>query len=310
MSRQKRPTPFGLNRAKGGRYPCGVCGVAQKMTAAHVPPQCAGNGPQVLSTTATVTPDGQIRRLPARQGGMSVYGLCDPCNNTAGVLYDKQYKEFADLLRPHWVREWTLELPRTIGLPAGSIRPGAVARSILLGMAALTPTWMFENWPTFMPSLLKPETSPVLPDDAHLMMAYSRGQTGRLEGFSTTITNPRHVPLISYASVYFAPLAWQLVASDNVRSMKRLGWAEVSNWVKIPVDETHDVSELVRNMTATTHPLHDPRQRHGVYAHMASDQTSVLSKHSTYSVATTKAQLSSRGTSRNKCSYRSPKTVT
>ncbi|OZC92999.1 hypothetical protein CH282_01680 [Rhodococcus sp. 06-418-1B] len=143
-------------------------------------------------------------------------------------------------------------------------------------MAALTPTWMFENWPTFMPALLDPDVSPPLPDDVHLMMAYSRGQTGRLEGFSTTIINPRHEPLISYASVYFAPLAWQLVASNNVRSMQRSGWAEVSNWLNFPVEESHDLRQLVQSMAATAHPLHDPRHRHSAYAHMASDETSVL----------------------------------
>lgn len=276
VSKRKSAEPFGMKRTKYGTYTCGACGITGKMTAAHVPPQGAGNAGPVRATTAIITPTNEVKYYPPRQGGMLVYGLCEPCNNAAGVHYDRGYIEFANLLRPHWIRDWRLALPHTIQLPDGQIEPGTVARSILLGMAALTPTWMFDNWSNFLMDLLDPKSATALPDDVHLMMAYSRGRTGRAEGFATTIIGSRDTILTSFASVYYAPLAWQLVDSESARLLRQMGWADVSSWIGVDVGEVRDLRSLVRAMTATSHPLHDPNWANGYYAHMSSSEVSLL----------------------------------
>lgn len=207
---------------------------------------------------------------------MFVFGLCAACNSTAGRLYDPAYAELADLLRPHWITDWRLELPLTIGLPTGEVRPGAVARSTLIAMSSLTPK-MFDDWPEFLGELLDPGAAPSLPNDVRLMMAYSRGMTGRAEGFAATVIGPgRDAFITSFASIFFAPLAWQLVDEDSADPLSRQGWVDVSEWVTIPVTEIRAVNSLVKRMAATTHPLHNPNMVNGYWCHMSSEDVSIL----------------------------------
>ena len=59
------------------------------------------------------------------------------------------------------------------------------------------------------------------------------------------------------ASVYFPPLAWELIhAGESI--LDKHGWVDVSKWTQLPPGEIHKLTDLVPSLPATCHPYHHP----------------------------------------------------
>src|SRR5689334_3450657 len=113
---------------------CGVCGRVETLTKTHVPPQSAGNsGAEVRRSHFVKTDDGSVTARESRplEGGMWVYGHCGDCNTIASK-YDGDYAAMCRAMVDGYAG--TRYFP-----PAVPISPGAVARSVLMGMFALAP---------------------------------------------------------------------------------------------------------------------------------------------------------------------------
>lgn len=263
MSKQKRK-PIGPARRSKAKAKCGVCGLSKQMTKAHVPPQCAGN--EMLAKRHRLIVKGNVVS-PGRQamGGIFFRGLCAGCNTRASQ-YDGAYGNFAAALAQCWVKSLTLCVPTPITLPKTiDFDPGGVVRSILLGMCATGPL-VNEHWPEFLAVLA--EGKPVeLPSEIKLYLALARGRSARVAGaiFGFHVIGPHarrstEEPLIginAIASVYFPPLAWELIhAGESI--LDKHGWVDVSKWTQLPPGEIHKLTDLVPSLPATCHPYHHP----------------------------------------------------
>lgn len=234
------------------------------MTKAHVPPQCAGNS--MLVPEYKLMSDGDVVSIGRqRLGGIHFLGHCRPCNSRIGERYDKSYGEFADILRPSWVKDWRIACPPKIEVPDGAFNPGKVIRSILLGMCALTP-FMQQYHSDFVKKLMSGE-SVALPGDLKLYLALARGMSARVNGTVAGfyIGGPKQkrgvdgLPrgINAVASVYFPPLAWELV-HDGTSIVGEDGWVDVSEWSERAPCETHQVSEFFTELPVVAHPQHTP----------------------------------------------------
>lgn len=264
MSNRRGIHPLGAVRQKAKKYICGVCGEKARMTKAHVPPQCAGNS--MLVPEYKLMSDGDVVSIGRqRLGGIHFLGHCRPCNSRIGERYDKSYGEFADILRPSWVKDWRIACPPKIEVPDGAFNPGKVIRSILLGMCALTP-FMQQYHSDFVKKLMSGE-SVALPGDLKLYLALARGMSARVNGTVAGfyIGGPKQkrgvdgLPrgINAVASVYFPPLAWELV-HDGTSIVGEDGWVDVSEWSERAPCETHQVSEFFTELPVVAHPQHTP----------------------------------------------------
>lgn len=208
---------------------------------------------------------GTVRIGRQKLGGIHFLGHCADCNSRIGERYDAYYAQFADLLRPSWVKDWRISCPPQIKVPDGEFYPGKVIRSILLGMCALTP-YMQREWPDFVAGLMAGE--PVdLPGDLKLYLALARGMSARVNGTVAGfyLLGPKRrygsdgLPhgINAVASVYFPPLAWELV-HDGTSVLGDDGWADVSNWSTVPPAEPHQLSEYFTDLPVVAHPQHTP----------------------------------------------------
>jgi hypothetical protein len=268
---KRGPQVVGLINHRRDKRPCGICGVRQQLTRAHVPPRCAGNELLVKRYHILVTQDDGLT-LSGRQepGGIHLYGLCDDCNSQAGAKYDDAYGDFANALRPHRVKSWQLQVPHLMSTPGVAFDPGAVVRSILLGMCA-TGSLIREHWPGFPVQLLS-GASVQLPPELRLYLGFARGLTARVSGAISGfhIAGPhlrrgsggQPLGINAVASVYFPPLAWQLVhAGESI--LDREKWADVSGWTAIDPGETYMLSDLVPVLPVVCHPRHHPGRDEG-----------------------------------------------
>jgi len=264
----KRVQVFGLINQRGNKHPCGVCGVKKRMSQAHVPPRCAGN--EMLVKRYRLMANGYVVASGRQDiGGIHLYGLCEACNSEAG-RYDGAYGDFADELRPYWVKSWQVQVPPLISTPRITFDPGAVVRSILLGMCATGPI-IHRRWPDFPPQLMSGNALQV-PSEIRLYVALARGVTARaagaMSGFHVRGPHLRRgasgapMGISSVASVYFPPLAWELVyARETTLTDER--WADVSSWTAIRPGDIRDLRELVPALPAVCHPRHHPLRDEG-----------------------------------------------
>jgi hypothetical protein len=237
---------MGLQRGRGlGR--CGLCGQQRKMTEAHVPPASAGNN-RVGRKRALWVVDSRGAKLGGwKPGGMSVYGLCEPCNHATHDRADPAYADFhrhiERLLRPAARRLLT---PAS-GLPA-DVAPGLVARSVLAGMFAVNPD-LYDRYPVLARGVRLGEPDIRLPDDLRLLLALTPGPRARLGGpvgYMRVLTKREfHIPL---AEVWFPPLAWCLRTARA--SEPQLGpdltstWADATGWVRYAPEFVTDLRNV------------------------------------------------------------------
>jgi hypothetical protein len=253
-----------IDRRRRRKAVCGVCGHKKLMTRAHVPPQCAGN--QMLTKRYRLMLEGhEVSTGRPDPGGIHLPGHCIECNGLAS-RYDGAYGDFAASLKPCWDKSLTLALPKQIAVPDIGFAPGAVARSILLGMCA-TGTLLREHWPDLPMSLTRAE--PVeLPAAMKLYLALARGRSARVAGsiFGWHLLGPNQrrgadgnqIGIMAIASVYFPPLAWELVYTARETILDELGWVDVSGWTRFRPEETHRLRQMVPKLAPTCHPWHDP----------------------------------------------------
>jgi hypothetical protein len=258
---QQRRRRLGLDHVRKHRYPCGLCGTETRLTKTHVPPQCAGNTGLVFRQFFLIG-TGQILRRGGRQiGGLHVYGLCQDCNGLQ-ALYDGAYGEFAQALYPCWIRG-DLAIPGgRMEIPEQDIAPGAIARSVVIGMFGLNAN-LRELYPQLAISLCQRVDSIELPNDIQLRLALARGTTARVTGSMLGYGLLTGVGFSTMAQVYFPPLAWQL-ADDCPSSvlqksslLDRQGWADVSNWISYAPTHRRNLRSLARSLPAVVYPHHD-----------------------------------------------------
>jgi hypothetical protein len=121
---------LGLTRANAQTVPCGLCGVVAPMTKAHVPAQMAGNGPAVgRARYMSRKPDPNdadrfVSMGRSVDGGLWMYGLCDPCNRVIQAPFEVRYKELAGQLKGLWNRSLALSLPSPVTVPDMIFYPG------------------------------------------------------------------------------------------------------------------------------------------------------------------------------------------
>ncbi len=236
------------------------------MTRAHVPPQCAGNTDAVTrakwmlnSETSAIT----LGRYD--RGGIHFPGQCDSCNKAAGRHFDPSYGALSDALRPLWAASLGQPQQESVPMPSIQFRPGAVARSIILGMCATTPL-MRANWPQ-VAAVLDPMTAVQLPAGHRLFLAFARGKTawvsGSTLGIYDNVSYHQSKLLMALSSVFFPPLAWQLVGHGE-RTLVEDGWVDVSDWLSFPITDTHDLQQLVARLPMVKHPRHTVDGAHWV----------------------------------------------
>ncbi|MEU8075932.1 hypothetical protein AB0B31_10820 [Catellatospora citrea] len=254
--------PVGLQRRSKDRVACGLCGVVDRMSRTHVPPQCAGNR-DIVARSTLVSKDQVARQGHALNGGLYVYGLCAACNGLQS-RYDRAYGELATALRGLWARSWLVRLPNMPSLPAADIRPGAVARSVLIGFFGVNPK-LRELFPQLAASLIARDQAIILPRQMRLRLALARGPSARLGGpvggmflFGPRM-NDRPLGFNNFAHLYFPPLAWQLTADEpSLLDVQR--WAEVSEWLTRGADDVAALTALCPTLPVVAHPLHHPSQ--------------------------------------------------
>ena len=219
-----------------------------------------------------IPPDGRGTDVsPGRQdvGGIHLYGLCAKCNGKASK-FDGAYGEFARAMDPLWFKRWQIHLPPLITTLPVEFDPGSVVRSIL-GMCATGPL-IKRHWAE-LPLQLATGEPVEMPSEIRLYLALARGLTARVAGpiLGYHAAGPNHrkdslgVPVGrgAVASVYFPPLAWELVLGTIESTLPDEGWADVSSWTEIRAGDTHSFSDLVAALPAVCHPKHHPtRHQH------------------------------------------------
>jgi hypothetical protein len=261
-AQQRGSRVLGLINYPGEKRPCGICGVKKLMSRAHVPAQCAGNEMLVKRSRFMVNKH-EVDAGRQDLGGIYLYGLCADCNTEAGQ-YDEAYGQFAEALRPNWVQSLQIEVPRLMTTPSVTFDPGAVARSILLGMCATGPH-IRHHWPE-LPAQLLSGTPVTMPPQLRLFLALTRGVTARVAGpiSGFPVAGPMRrdasgtpVGINAVASVYFPPLAWELInPGETMLTDDR--WADVTSWTTIKPGDIRVLSELVPALPAVCHPWHHP----------------------------------------------------
>lgn len=234
------------------------------MTAAHVPPQCAGNS-MITPEYKLMVKEGVVSVGRNKLGGIHFLGHCADCNSRIGERYDQAYGDFAALMRAAWVKDWRISCPPIIEVSGGNFYPGRVIRSIVLGMCAVEPS-IYTKHPAFVEGLMD-GSAVEFPGDTRLFLALARGMSARVNGVVGGIytMGPKRryaddrtpIGILSTASVYFPPLAWELANSEK-SFLPDDGWADVSEWAKLSPGEQHDVSEYFTRLPVVAHPQHSP----------------------------------------------------
>jgi hypothetical protein len=265
----KQPQVLGLINRRGDKRPCGICGVKRRMTQSHVPARCAGNE-MLVKRCRLLVKKNEVDAGRQDPGGIHLYGLCGDCNSEAG-LYDKAYGDFANQMRPLWVKSLRMYVPPLISMPSVTLDAGAVVRSILLGMCATGPL-IRRHWPDLATQLA--EGTPLeMPPELRLFLALTRGRTARVAGpiAGFPVAGPlrrdssgQSVGINAVASVYFPPLAWELIypGETTLTDERR---ADVTSWTTFAPGDTQVLDALVPALPAVCHPWHDPaRNEHWV----------------------------------------------
>lgn len=271
----RAPHPVGLVRRKGVA-PCGLCGEQRKLTKTHVPPQAAGNTGTVRRHLPVTSGGTVIKRLTYR-GGLWVRGLCQRCNNFAG-RYDGAYAQFANAVRQAIPAAHPVALPTHVSrFPDVTVRPAAVARSILIAMHALAPH-LRQIHPAVAAALIAGDDEIELPRPLRLRLATTRssfvaiaGPIGGVLLFHPTRPQGRALGVMSLASVYFAPLAWNL-ADESFSWLDMQAWADGTNWLTRSPGEEVPLRQLVRRLPEVQHPRVDAEAQHGGWMEFLSDE--------------------------------------
>lgn len=269
-------------RRRGESAACGLCGLNRVLSRTHVPPQCAGNNHGVqrryLQTTDRAGMPTLIQSTKRFDGGLYVYGLCQPCNSRA-ARWDKSYCDLATALRKCWSSGALVVPGNRLQVPSAQCSPSAVVRSVLMGLFGVNHR-LRDSFPDLAAGLLAAKDGLTLPPDLVLRVALARGTSGRLTGVMHSrevlgLTGAPHVlTLMSDAAVYFPPLAWQLTRPGSTL-LDWQGWADASPWLPIPVADRRDIRDLVPSLPLVLEPSQDPAIAEGL-VHLLTDEVTPI----------------------------------
>lgn len=209
--------------------------------------------------------EGKLSNERGKIGGIWVRGLCVKCNGMAGSLTDAQYGEFARAVS-RWSRTRLL-IRGTV--PAVSVAPGPVARSVLYGMHALNPV-LRELFPDLAAALARGDDEIALPDGLRLYAALYLKPLARVAGpiHAFRVLGDREA-YMSFGEIFFSPLAWVLAPDEPDLTFQRHGWPDVSDWSTKPSAlRDADLRSLTRTFPPVGHPLHESDD----WAHLFSNE--------------------------------------
>lgn len=253
-----------MQRRKGQITTCGLCGDRTKMTRAHVPPQCAGND-HLVGRSYMRTHHSKATRGRSTEGGLYVYGLCQPCNNL-GSRYESAYKELIDVLSPTRRKSPGFDFNATqVSLPAATFDPGSVARTIMVGAFGIAPT--LRDWyPDLAAGILDQRDFLIVPKKIRLRLGLARGASARIGGMTSGFFfagpwalrdadgNPETV--VPFAEVFFPPLAWML-ANDPQPLLDHMGWGDATSWLNARPGDRQELRSTVPTLPYVSHPSHN-----------------------------------------------------
>lgn len=156
--------------------------------------------------------------------------LCASCNNIQSK-YDTASAALARSLLPWWLKS-SLQLGR-LDPPRVEFQPGAVVRSVLIGMFGLNPKLRVRH-PDIASALINESPVSNMPRSARLYLALARGYKARVTGYWQihTFLATRQLAVESLAQVYFPPLAW-ILADESKPLLDFEGWIDVSPWLAL-----------------------------------------------------------------------------
>jgi len=236
--------------------PCGVCGIHQRLSRTHVPPQAAGNTGAVERADMMTRPGVGLSPGTWHIGGMWVRGLCATCNSFAGSRYDDAYADFARRIHGWAAARHRLAMPQP---QAVSVAPGRVSRSVLSGMLGLSPHIRVLH-PTLASQMLA-GGSVVLPGGMTLRVVTYMGGRAQLTGpMLTGLVDGTSRAIHTLAAVTFRPFSWALVTSDSDELLAARGWIDATDWLRYEDDrETLDLRWLAPGgVPEVTSVLHAP----------------------------------------------------
>lgn len=140
-----------------------------------------------------------------------------------------------------------------LAMPPVEVRPGAVARSVLVSAFALNPQ-LRNVTPATADALISGSPSVPLSSTLSLGLAMTVGPTARVTGsiggfymFRPKVGD-RNVGLMSLAQIYFPPMAWQLIDADESVLFKQERWVDVTQWLSRKPDGSKRLDHLVTHL--------------------------------------------------------------
>jgi len=252
-----------VGRASIKKSSCGLCGNIRTLTKTHVPPQCAGNAGQVKRFTVISDDRNQLGRNGQRLGGIHLYGLCADCNSGLQANWDPAYCNFARSLWPFVFGDGLILADVRVQMPSVEIFPGAIARSVLASCFALNPN-LRSLFRKLADDLVASSPSFSLPNDTAMYVGVNRGPqaivTGSMFGFHFFDRCQDGSPMrtMSFAQVYFPPLAWQFASVSQSPLLEHDGWSDVSEWFLRDPTQAEVLNALLPNLRIVAHPKFDP----------------------------------------------------
>jgi hypothetical protein len=242
-----------------------------------VPPQTAGNGPEVTRSVLLQTETGMKRGRPL-DGGVWVLGLCQRCNHASGRRTDTPYAEFANAVRPFLRPSAGRSLLDPFASPDVMFAPGLVAQAVMFGMHAINPR-LREIFPTMASDLKDIPSGMTLPEGARLWVALMRGHSARIAGpigYHRVLYS--RSDLITFAEIFFPPFAWILTApgQEHMQFLQEERWADASDWVRYDHGRTSvDLRNLAPRLPVVK-AIHDRHDADGWLSMYSDEITPVL----------------------------------
>ncbi|WP_336671467.1 hypothetical protein [Tsukamurella sp. USMM236] len=246
---------------------CLLCRSATRLSKAHIPPQCAGNRQAAVKRMRPYIQDEVMRQSSPKDGGMWLRTICQDCNNLASK-YDPAYGDLARRIDVANRLAGRVVLPYGGDgtVPAISVAPGRVARSVLHGMVALAPSMSLMH-DDFLASLILDDDSLRLPEGLRLSVARVDTCACRISSAYSMmrVVGARQMYDV-LAEVCFYPFLWILhsTRSSHVSLGPHLadaeGWGDATEWIRYSRSAYRaDMRDVLSRLPMTTHPTERDR---------------------------------------------------